>query len=68
MKSKGFNLDNFQTKQFDLENTSSKIALGAVVADCHSNYLNELNLFISHFNSIPNLIHLNNIDCKKGNN
>lgn len=42
------------------------MSLGQVFAD-RGGYINELNLFIAHFNSIPNLISEKNIDCKKAN-
>ena len=50
----------------ELEKTSSKMSLGQVFAE-RGGYINELNLFIAHFNSIPNLISEINIDCKKAN-
>lgn len=50
----------------ELEKTSSKISLGQVFAD-RGSYINELNLFLAHFNSIPNLISEKNIDCKRAN-
>lgn len=53
-----------QTNNMTLEETSSKICLGNVFAS-RGGYLNELNLFLAHFNSIPNLISEENIDCKK---
>jgi hypothetical protein len=33
-----------------------------------TSYLNEFALFVAHFNTIPNLIHEINIDCRKANN
>jgi hypothetical protein len=50
----------------ELEKTTSKISLGQVFAD-RGGYINELNLFLAHFNSIPNLISEKNIDCKRAN-
>jgi hypothetical protein len=50
----------------ELEKTSSKISLGEVFAD-RGGYINELNLFLAHFNSIPNLISEKIIDCKRAN-
>ena len=60
------NLTNLPTTAVELEKTSSKMSLGQVFAD-RGGYINELNLFIAHFNSIPNLISEKNIDCKKAN-
>ncbi|WP_190300489.1 AAA family ATPase [Rufibacter hautae] len=41
--------------------------ISEVFAERHCGYLNELALFIAHFNSIPNIIHEIEIDCKKAN-
>lgn len=56
----------FQTSTVKIEETSSKIDLGQVFTE-RRGYINELNLFVAHFNSIPNLISEINIDCKKAN-
>ena len=66
MKSNIVNLNQQSTTAVELEKTSSKINLGHVFAE-RGGYLNELNLFLAHFNSIPNLISERNIDCKKAN-
>ena len=55
-----------QTSSLKIEETSSKISIGQVFAE-RGEYINELNLFVAHFNSIPNLISEINIDCKKAN-
>ncbi|HPT71870.1 MAG TPA: AAA family ATPase [Candidatus Cloacimonadota bacterium] len=67
MNSTTINLNHLQSKSFELEKTSSKINLGDVFAERNGSYLNEFNLFLAHFNSIPNFIHEINIDCKKAN-
>jgi hypothetical protein len=67
MESKEMNLTNLQTKPFDLEKTSSRIELGGVFAERNPGYLNEFNLFIAHFNCIPNVIEERRINCKKAN-
>jgi hypothetical protein len=46
--------------------TSSKISLAHVFTD-RGNYINEINLFLAHFNYIPNIITEPRIDCKKAN-
>ncbi len=67
MESKEMNLNNLQTKPFDLEKTSSRIDLGGVFAKRNPGYLNEFNSFIAHFNCIPNVIEKRRINCKKAN-
>lgn len=52
---------------FNLENTTSKTNLADVFDLRMDQYLNEFNLFIAHFNRIPNFIHEININCKKAN-
>jgi integrase len=68
MESQEINLNNFKTKSFDLEKTTTKMNLSEVFAEKRGPYLNQFTLFIAHFNSIPNLIHLIMIDCKEANN
>ena len=57
----------FKTNNNELEKTSSKINLGEVFSERSGSYLNEMRLFIAHFNAIPNFICEINIDCKKAN-
>ncbi len=52
---------------FNLENTTFKTNLADVFDLRMDQYLNEYNLFIAHFNRIPNFIHEKNINCKKAN-
>src|SRR5450432_4019946 len=56
-----------QTHTIELEKTSSKMNLGEIFSEREEAYLNEFNLFLAHFNSIPNFINKKNIDCKKAN-
>ncbi|WP_154859295.1 AAA family ATPase [Cyclobacterium xiamenense] len=49
-----------------IDNTSNKINLGDLFAP-RGRYLNELTLFVAHFNAIPNLISEIAIDCKRAN-
>jgi len=56
-----------QSRLFELEKTSSKMKLSEVFSERKGSYLNEFNLFLAHFNAIPNFIHEINIDCKKAN-
>lgn len=59
-------LNHLQAQVAELEKTTSKMDLGDVFAERNRSYLNEFNLFIAHFNSIPNFINETNINCKKG--
>ena len=56
--------DQIQSSQQNLQDTSSKMNLGHLFDD-RGNYINELNLFLAHFNYIPNCISESRIDCKK---
>ena len=49
-----------------IDQTSTKIDLGKLFNYGRA-YINELSLFVAHFNTIPNLISEINIDCKKAN-
>lgn len=55
------------TSGFELNKTSTQMPISGVFAERTGAYLNEFNLFIAHFNSIPNSIHEIEIDCKKAN-
>jgi len=52
----------------NLQKTTSKINISEVFAQRSFSYLNEFNLFVAHFNMIPNFIHLRDIHCKKASN
>ncbi|MGZ5190916.1 MAG: AAA family ATPase, partial [Flavisolibacter sp.] len=65
MESKAVNLSDLQAKTVELQKTSSRITLGELFAERKGSYLNEFNLFLVHFNTIPNFIHEIKIDCKK---
>jgi len=67
MRSLQRSLTRFQPNPFKLENSSSLLRIASVFADKKDNYLNEFMLFLAHFNTIPNLILENDIDCKKAN-
>lgn len=56
--------DQTQSSPRNLQETSSKMNLGHLFDD-RGNYINELNLFLAHFNYIPNCISESRIDCKK---
>jgi tRNA uridine 5-carbamoylmethylation protein Kti12 len=49
-----------------IDNTSTKINLGQLFAP-RGWYLNELALFVAHFNAVPNLISEIAIDCRRAN-
>ena len=44
------------------------MSISEVFLERKSSYINELYLFVAHFNYIPNFIHEIEIDCKKANN
>ena len=64
--SEGINSKETQPQELDVNSTSTKIGLGELFA-LRGHYLNELTLFVAHFNAIPNIICEANIDCKKAN-
>ena len=49
---------------FKLSTTTNKMSLSDIFSDRKSTYFNEFKLFIAHFNSIPNVIHETDINCK----
>jgi hypothetical protein len=65
---KAIALKNFKNEAFDLQKTSSKMNLSQVFNDRNGTYLNELTLFMAHFDAIPNSIVEINISCKKAIN
>ncbi len=67
MESKENSINSLQKNAFDLEKTSCKMELGKVFTERTGQYLNELHLFIAHFNVIPNIICEERINCKKAN-
>ncbi|MBM3436331.1 MAG: AAA family ATPase [Bacteroidetes bacterium] len=58
-------LKKLHSNTIEFEKTTSKMNLGEVFAERNCSYLNKFNLYLAHFNSIPNYIHEINIDCKK---
>lgn len=66
MKDASINTIKIQTHEIPLDEKTSKMSLGHVFAE-RGCYLNELTLFIAHFNAIPNLISEERIDCKRAN-
>jgi len=65
MESKTIILNKLQSNTMEFDKTTSKMNLGEVFAERNCSYLNKFNLYLAHFNSIPNYIHEINIDCKK---
>lgn len=53
---------------YELNKTLGKMPISELFAERNNSYLNELTLFVAHFNMIPNFIHEIGIDCKKANN
>lgn len=64
MKAKEFSIHKFQTNTFDLTKTSMKINLSEVCNQGNKD-INEVNLFIAHFNAIPNYYKEIQMNCKK---
>lgn len=62
-----FKIDGFRSDNYELETTTAKMSLAGVFNDRGGSYLNELTLFVAHFNTIPNIINEVEIDCKKVN-
>ncbi|MCH6201620.1 AAA family ATPase [Aquiflexum sp. LQ15W] len=60
-------MNNSGENFFDLQKTTSKINLSEVFSEMNTSYLNELTLFVAHYNCIPNVISEIDIDCKKAN-
>ncbi|MFN4082167.1 MAG: AAA family ATPase [Bacteroidia bacterium] len=58
-------LQQAKQSQFKLESSSEKMDLSKVFNERNGFYLNELTLFMAHFNTIPNLINEVYVDCKK---
>lgn len=67
MNEKNLNSKNEQTRYF-VSNLIKTTNLAQVFEPRSHSYLNELMLYSSLFNAIPNLIEETNIDCKKANN
>ena len=65
MESNTIILNRLQSNTMEFDKTTSKMNLGEVFAERNCSYLNKFNLYLAHFNSIPNYIHEINIDCKK---
>lgn len=59
-------LDQHAITAFRKENVSNKINFGQVFDEKFDN-INELKLFLAHFNTIPNVINEKKIDCKRAN-
>ncbi|HCN84517.1 MAG TPA: hypothetical protein DIT07_12985, partial [Sphingobacteriaceae bacterium] len=67
MRSEFILINGAQTTSFNLKDTSSKANLAHVLFDAGISYLNEVALFLVHFNTIPNSIEQIEIDCRKAN-
>lgn len=67
MESKANSLNYLQGNTTDLEKNTPRISIGEIFNDRTGAYLNELTLFLARFNTIPNFIQGNNINCTKAN-
>ncbi|MBP9213617.1 MAG: AAA family ATPase [Chitinophagaceae bacterium] len=66
MESKQFDITSLQSKNFQLNNSTTPINVD-VFGETQRAYLNELQLFTARFNTIPNFISEVKINCKKAN-
>ncbi len=55
-------------RKLEIEGEYPQMNLQNIFVDRGNNCLNECHLFVAHFNTIPNVISEDNIDCKKANN
>ncbi|HET7116707.1 MAG TPA: AAA family ATPase [Hanamia sp.] len=67
MELKTMNLKQLYAKAAGIRKTSTRVNLGLLFSEKIGWYLNEYSLFLAHFNSIPNIFHEKEIDCKKAN-
>ncbi|HEY6436843.1 MAG TPA: hypothetical protein VIY47_09640, partial [Ignavibacteriaceae bacterium] len=56
---------NPSNDHFNLATTTNKMSLSDIFYGRLRPYLDEYKLFVAHYNSIPNSIYENDIDCKK---
>ena len=68
MKAEITEIHNFQTRSFDVSKTTEKLNISEVFSTKRSCDINEVNLFIAHFNAIPNYFSEIDIHCEKANN
>ena len=67
MESKALMPNLFSGDARAVKKNTSKISGGEIFNDRTGSYLNELTLFLCSFNTIPNFIEGNNIDCRQAN-
>lgn len=65
MKSQTPHINQLQTQNLEIDQTSLKISIGEVFSERNGSYINEFKLFVARFNSIPNFIHEVEINCSK---
>ena len=58
-------ISQFQSKTFELNKSTSHVDLSMVLSERNLNCINEHYLYLAYYNSIPNLIEEDKIDCKK---
>ena len=62
------NLNHSQDPLFDLAKTTMKVGLDRIFAHGGTSDHNELNLYMAHYNRIPNIIGEKEINCKRAMN
>jgi hypothetical protein len=65
MEKNEFIFSQLKNQHFELDKTTVKMAASEVFADKNNIYINELTLYMAHFNAIPNFINEVGIDCKR---
>ncbi|MES2418290.1 MAG: AAA family ATPase [Bacteroidota bacterium] len=64
MKTNNADLSKLQAERFQLNSNLTKMSIENVFTDRKSSYINEFNLYIAYFNTIPNVVSEINIDCR----
>lgn len=64
MKPIKIDVQKFQKNSFEFETKASKTSLSEIFSDRNRD-INEINLFIAHFNTIPNYFNEVELNCEK---
>jgi hypothetical protein len=64
---KDISVNGLNAEAIEQERASSNFPLTELFSERKNSYLNEFTLFLAYFNTIPNCIYENSIDCKKAN-
>lgn len=58
---------DFGKRTLNLDEKTMNLIVAQVFAERKGSYLNEFNLYLAYYHTIPNFIHEINIDCKRAN-